>query len=506
MASNTARSDRRRHIAFSNPWHQASALGMLRTKPLNMSIPMVDVAFTPDTRPRAPAVIEQLLERIGLTYQAHTEQPAQNPAQRVQAILLDDALGALLVLYPQSQLLDLNRLAELTGRRLVAVKPERLQRMLDKHQLSVLPALPALTSSPCLYDERLLNEPTLLLDSGQPGVLLELSCAAFRGLLNKASAARVGVLLSDIRPNRNRPDDDSAEINQAVLAFTARRIEQRLEQTLEIPPLPASTKKIIQLRVDPHATVDDITGVVETDPALAAQVVSWAASSYYAAPGKIRSVEDAIVRVLGVDLVLNLALGLALGKTLSLPKDQPQQATPYWQQAIYCAALIEGLARAMPPAQRPELGLSYLAGLLHNFGYLVLAYVFPPHFSLFCRHQEVNPHLDHSVIEHYLLGISREQMGSGLMRCWDMPQELITALRFQHDPQYQGAYAVYPNLVCLAVQLLRNRGIGSGPPTTIAPSLFERLGIRRERAEEALSKVLEAEAALRELGLHFNKQ
>jgi len=465
---------------------------------------MIDVAFTPDIQPRAPAVIVQLLERLGLTYQTRTEQPAQNPAQRVQAILLDDALGALLVLYPQSQLLDLARLAELTGRHLVAVKPERLRRMLDTHQLSVLPALPALTSSPCLYDERLLNEPTLLLDSGQPGVLLEMSCAAFRGLLNKASAARVGEPLDDIRPNRNRPDDDSAEINQAVLAFTARRIQQRLEQTLEIPPLPSTAKKIISLRVDPHASVDAITAVVETDPALAAQVVSWAASPYYAAPGKIRSVEDAIVRVLGVEVVLNLALGLALGKTLSLPKDQPQQATPYWQQAIYSAAVIEALTRAMPRAKRPEVGLSYLAGLLHNFGYLVLAYVFPPHFSLFCRHQEVNPHLEHSVIEHYLLGITREQMGSGLMRCWDMPQELITALRFQHDPDYQGPHAAYPNLVCLAVQLLRKHGIGSGPPTTIAQSLFERLGISRSQADEVMSTVLEAEAALRELSLRFN--
>ena len=93
-------------------------------------------------------------------------------------------------------------------------------------------------------------------------------------------------------------------------AFTARRIQQRLEATIEIPPLADTAQKIIKLRVDPNATIDDITGVVETDPALAAQVVSWAASPYYASPGKIRSVEDAIVRVLGFDLVINLALGL----------------------------------------------------------------------------------------------------------------------------------------------------------------------------------------------------
>ncbi|MET1076778.1 MAG: HDOD domain-containing protein [Pseudomonas sp.] len=466
---------------------------------------MIEVAVVPDSTPRPPAVIVQLFEKLGLPYQERVDQPNLERAQRVQAVLLEDAVGALLILYPQNQLLDLNRLAELTGRKLAAVKPERLERMLGKHQLDLLPALPPLTSSPCLYDERLLNESSLLIESGQRGVLLEVPTAAFRSLLSKASAARFGEPLSGIRPNLDRPDDDRAEITEAVKAFTARRIQQRLEETIEIPPLPATAQKIIKLRVDPDATVDDITGVVETDPALAAQVVSWAASPYYAAPGKIRSVEDAIVRVLGFDLVINLALGLALGKTLSLPKDQVQHATPYWQQAIYCAAVIEGLTRAMPRAQRPETGLTYLAGLLHNFGYLVLAHVFPPHFSLICRHQEVNPHLPHSYIEQHLLGISREQIGSWLMRFWDMPEELVSALRFQHDPHYQGPHSAYPNLVCLAASLLRNRGIGSGPQGEIPQGLFDRLGLSRDKAEDAVSKVLEAEAALRDLASQFNQ-
>jgi len=466
---------------------------------------MTEVALAPDSAPRPPAVILQLLEKLGVACMVRHAHPALPAARRVQAVLLDDAVGALLVLFPQSQLLDLNRLAELTGRKLAAVKPERLERMLAKHQLGTLPGLPPLTSSPCLYDERLLQEPSLLVESGEPGVLLEISSDAYKSiLLSKASAARFGEPVASIKLNLDRPDDDRAEITQAVQAFTARRIQQRLEETIEIPPLPETAQRIIKLRVDPDATVDDITGVVETDPALAAQVVSWAASPYYAAPGKIRSVEDAIVRVLGFDLVINLALGLALGKTLSLPKDQPQQTTPYWQQAIYSAAVIEGLTRAMPRAQRPEAGLTYLAGLLHNFGYLVLAHVFPPHFSLICRHLEVNPHLPASYIEQHLLGISREQIGAWLMRFWDMPEELATALRFQHDPDYDGTHAAYPNLVCLAVSLLRSRGIGNGPQGEIPDALFERLGITRDKAEDALDKVLQAEVALRELAAQFH--
>lgn len=463
---------------------------------------MTEVALAGET-PHTPSVIRLLLGKLGISYTEVLEHPGLNAERKVQAVLLDDAIGALMVLFPQSQLLDLNRLAELTGRRLTAVPQERLERMLGKHNLSLLPGLPALTSSPCLYEQSLLDQPLLLINSGEPGMLLEIRGEDFKNMLTQASAAHFGEPLSRIRPNLDRPGDDREEITQAVQAFTARRIQQRLEATIEIPPLAGSAQKIIKLRVDPNATIDDITGVVETDPALAAQVVSWAASPYYASPGKIRSVEDAIVRVLGFDLVINLALGLALGKTLSLPKDHPQQATPYWQQSIYTAAVIEGLTRAMPRAQRPETGLTYLAGLLHNFGYLVLAHVFPPHFSLICRHLEVNPHLCHTYVEQHLLGISREQIGAWLMRHWDMPDELATALRFQHDPSYDGEFAEYANLVCLAVRLLRSRGVGSGPDTSIPDALLERLGLTRDKAEDAVSKVLDAEVLLRELASQF---
>ena len=167
--------------------------------------------------------------------------------------------------------------------------------------------------------------------------------------------------------------------------------------------------------------------------------------------------------------------------------------------------MIEGLTRAMPREQRPEVGMTYLGGLLHNFGYLLLAHVFPPHFSLICRHLEVNPHVSHSLIEQHLLGISREQMGAWLMRFWGMPDELAIAVRYQHDPAYVGVDAQYPNLVCVALGLLRSRGIGHGACAPLPDALFERLGVPREKAEAVVGKVLEAEVLLREMAAQFGQ-
>lgn len=446
-----------------------------------------------------PQLIEKLLQDQGIAYQLRLQEHAGPAACQAQACLLSDAVGNVLTLIPKDHLLDLKRLHELLGRELVPLRDAELQRTLAKHQLNELPALPILFSAPCIYEQSLLQHDEVWLDSGLHGWCLQLQRNDAEKLVTKASAAKLGVPLRSIPPLPDDPEQDSADLHQAVSNFTALRMRQRLEETIEIPPLPETAQRVIKLRVSPDATVDDLSDIVETDPSLAAQVVSWAASPFYAAPGKIRSVEDAIGRVLGFDLVINLAVGLALGKTFKLPVDSAERTTPYWKQAIYTAACIEGLARKIPKAQRPELGLVYLAGLLHNFGYLVLAYIFPPYFRTICRHQEANPHVPPHLIDQYLIGVTRDQIGGWLMRYWDMPVEVATAIRHQHSIGFSGEHAGYPNLVYLAQALLREHGIGSGPSMPISDDLLDSLGIAREDAVAAVEKVIAAEDALKTL-------
>jgi len=91
-------------------------------------------------------------------------------------------------------------------------------------------------------------------------------------------------------------------------------------------------------------------------------VVSWASSPYYAAPGKVKSIQDAIVRVLGFDLVMNLALGLALGKTMRLPKEGRYGYRNYWLQAVHGAAMVKACARPCPRACAPRWATPISAG------------------------------------------------------------------------------------------------------------------------------------------------
>ena len=460
---------------------------------------MTDHAALPSASASLPDLLEKQLQQQEIAYQLRPQSTAGPLAQQIQVCLLSDADGALLTLFPADHLLDLRELTRVTGRELQPVRDQQLQTILQRYQLTHLPGLPVLVDSPCLIEQQLLTHARVWMPSGLPGWCLELEQSALACLAATATATTFAVPLSTIACTAEDAEQDRHDINLAVQNFTALRMRQRLEETIEIPPLPNTAQQIMKLRVNPDATVEQLTDVVETDPSLAAQVVSWASSSFYAAPGKIRSVEDAITRVLGFDLVINLAVGLSLGKTFSLPKDAPERSTPYWEQAIYTAAAIEGLAKAMPREHRPELGLNYLAGLLHNFGYLLLAYIFPPYFKLICRHVEANPHVPAQLVDQHLLGVNRDQIGSWLMRYWDMPAEIFSAIRHQHDPHYAGEHHQYANLVYLSLALLRERELGSGPPMTIPEALLERLELTREEADKAVDKVLDARDALRKL-------
>lgn len=446
-----------------------------------------------------PAVIEAVLNDLDVEFaisQIHPNTPLQELTGATQSSILQNGRGKVQVIFPAGTIIDIEALSQLAGCDLKPCSPEDIKALCTELELESLPTVPRALGLPLIIEQSLLDQSELSLDSGNGEEVISLSRAQFDKLIAEATTGKFAVDESTLGHSILDDAEDVTQISAAVASFTQLRIKQRLEETLEFPPLPETAQRIIKLRVDPNADIKDLTDIVETDPALAAQVVSWAASPYYAAPGKIKSVHDAIVRVLGFDLVLNLSLGLALGKTLNLPKDHAKGFTPYWQQAVYAAAAMEALVGAIPPKQRPAMGMAYLSGLLHNFGYLVLAEVFPPYFSNICRYQEANPFSNHCHIERHLIGVTRDQLGSWLMRLWNMPQEVSKAMRFQNEKDYVDEEYEYANLLFIAMRLLRKHGIGDAPSEPIPDSLFERLHLDRDKAEQAIERVLEGAADL----------
>jgi HD-like signal output (HDOD) protein/prolyl-tRNA editing enzyme YbaK/EbsC (Cys-tRNA(Pro) deacylase) len=457
-----------------------------------------------------PASVQSLLQNQNVAYDIATtpftdedkrliwhDQHLRNMSAAKSLILQDDQ-GRVQVIIAADRLLDLKAVNRQLGRELNATSREDIRKFCATHKLDSIPALPKLAGLQTLVDKSLMDRKELLLDSGSEEQLVRIDRTQFEQILEGATLCDISVPLAPLEAE----DLNTADVDQiigAVRNFTQLRIKQRLEETLELPPLSDTAQRIIKLRVNPNADISDLAQIVETDPSLAAQVVSWAASPYYSAPGKIKSIHDAIVRVLGFDMVLNLALGLSLGKTMQIPKQGPHGTLPYWQQAVYMAATIEGLVTAIPRDHRPSFGMAYLCGLLHNFGYLILAEVFPPYFQAYCDMADANPHVSHQAIERHLIGVTREQLASTLMSLWSMPEEVIVGLRHQNNPDYKGDNAAYAKLIFVAKRLLLQHNIGVGPKLEIPAHIFEELHLDPEKAEQTVQNILESSSDLQHI-------
>ena len=457
-----------------------------------------------------PASVQSLLQTRNVAYDlANT--PVSDDDQRLiwhdqhlrnmsaaKSLILQDGQGRVQVIISADRLLDLKAVNRQLGRELQATSLEDIRKFCDTHHLDSIPALPKLAGLQTLVDRSLMDRNELLLDSGSEEQLVRIGRSEFEQILEGATLCDISVPLGPLEAeDLNSSDQD--QILGAVRNFTQLRVKQRLEETLELPPLSDTAQRIIKLRVNPNADISDLAQIVETDPSLAAQVVSWAASPYYSAPGKIKSIHDAIVRVLGFDMVLNLSLGLSLGKTMTIPKEGPHGSLPYWQQAVFMAATIEGLVTAIPRDHRPSFGMAYLCGLLHNFGYLILAEVFPPYFHAYCEMADANPHVTHQAIERHLIGVTREQLAATLMSLWSMPEEVVVGLRHQNNPNFQGENSQYAKLVFVAQRLLHQHNIGHGPKLEIPRSVFEDLHLDPEKAQQTVQNILESSEDLKHI-------
>ncbi len=412
----------------------------------------------------------------------------------IRIALLHDNEGKVLVLLPASHLLNLVVLWRETSRQLQPVRAENIVKFFNQDALATAEGQRKLFSLPVYLDTSCKEMQSMSVLEPHSGLAFEVPR---KWLAGSATVISVGISPAQILAEQPQGGDEEI-IVKAVERFTALRIKQRVEDTLGLPSLPPTAQKITELRADPLAGVDRLVPIVKVDPSLAAQVMSWAASPYYAAPGELQSIDDAVIRVLGFDLVVNLALGVSMGKTLTIPDEAPRGHTPYWIQAIYTATLAERLCKRMTSDNAVKPGLVYLTGLIHNFGYAALAHLFPPHFALLSRYLEINPHMSIDQTERYVLNITREQIAAWLFECWSLPKEVCKGVRYINNPLHSKSNS-YAHLVNIASRALRPSGFADGPVEKLDPKVLQAIGLLEGEVFEELDLMLERGEELLEL-------
>lgn len=273
---------------------------------------------------------------------------------------------------------------------------------------------------------------------------------------------------------------------------TGMKLADRMRRLRDLPPLPDTVISILALRQHEEVNARELIDIVEQDPILAAQLISYANSAFFTHHSEVTSIEDAVLRVVGVSPAMDLALGLAVGRVLHIPSGGVLGARRLWRHATYSAALMQQLAGQMPAAGRPGPGTAYLCGLLHDIGLFVLGFLFPQEHHVLSQLVQQHPDVILNRLEYNLMGVSHGELGQMAMRYWDMPEVLATVARHHHNTDYHGEHEILIGLLNLVESLLSPQGLTDTPVQELDESLLDRLGLAEEAVIITADEVIQA--------------
>ena len=228
----------------------------------------------------------------------------------------------------------------------------------------------------------------------------------------------------------------------------------KLEAISSAPVILQPLLAILRLPVD-DIRIEKVVELVSRDGAIAAQCLRMANSPLF---GR-RAVETtrAAVMTLGIERVRSLLFGLCMNKTI--PADKwVLDRNAFWRHSLGCALVTQTMAQKIG---YPDPEKAYLAGLLHDLGFLVNSMLDNAKFRECLAHAAAQRCPLH-ISERQILGYTHADVGSMLCDHWGFSQELSEVARCHHQTESLSHASPLVYLVHLSDLLCRVRSLGYG--------------------------------------------
>ncbi len=211
----------------------------------------------------------------------------------------------------------------------------------------------------------------------------------------------------------------------------------------KIPTLPESSGEVLAALNEEDVRIERITRLIESDPALTAQILKVANSPFSGTISTVSSVSHAIV-ILGLGEVRSLLLVLAVQKFFADSDTEKLHRKRLWNHSVITSHIARFLARHFHCDDDDSL---FLSGLIHDVGKIVTDEYFHQEFLHIIDYVETN-HTTFSKAEKEVLGVTHYQIGAKLLQQWSFPRQVIMQVFHHHTPWqdqnfFKGAMITY---------------------------------------------------------------
>ncbi len=205
----------------------------------------------------------------------------------------------------------------------------------------------------------------------------------------------------------------------------------------KLPSIPHALLKLLEIFADPDVDFNQISQIIQSDPALTTRIMSVANSGSYYQWNEYKNFHQLIV-ALGLKQVKTITINSAVQQFFSrFNLDDKGFLASFWKSSLSAASIARNLAQLSGYPNQDE---AYIAGLLHKMGELVcLSYDFESYIKLSneLKNNKINTlsALDQqrTEMEKNFIGSSIPEIGAWIIQQFDQKTLLSDAILYQRE-------------------------------------------------------------------------
>jgi putative nucleotidyltransferase with HDIG domain len=239
------------------------------------------------------------------------------------------------------------------------------------------------------------------------------------------------------------------------LSATIREHVERIETMPAIPAVFLPLLKLLSGSAE-QAKVDDVVRLVSYDNTIAAQCLRMAASPLFGVTQPPKSIKGAVL-TLGLRRVQTILLTCCLGQAFPAKK-WVLDPSVFWRHSLGCAMVCRKFSEKLADADSEK---AYMAGLLHDIGFMVNCLVFSHQFGEAMKHAR-DEEIPLDEAERATMGFTHCETGRALAEKWKLADDVVDVIAHHHAIEESQQAQPLVAVVHLSDLLCRMRGLGYG--------------------------------------------
>ncbi len=243
-----------------------------------------------------------------------------------------------------------------------------------------------------------------------------------------------------------------------VAANVITQVRERVKAIETMPSIPQVFLPLLDmLNLPPDlVSLNEVVKLVSYDNTIAAQCLRVASSPLFGLAKSPDTIKAAVIS-LGLRRVQTILLTCCMGKAFPA-KDWPLDPIVFWRHSLGCAMVCRQFSEKMGGGDREK---AYMAGLMHDIGFMVNCMVFPKEFGAAVKYA-LERQIPLDVAELATMGFTHCESGRALAELWNLSDDMIHVIAHHHNPERSGTAQPLVALVHLSDLLCRMRALGYG--------------------------------------------